>query len=182
MDKADLVSRFSRLTRHRQQHVLRVTAVMAVLARAHRLDSEAAEWAGFGHDLARETSRPELLAEAERFQIELSDQDRDEPLLLHGPVAARWLQLAGIADPAVAEAVAHHTTAGPGIGPLARALFVADGVEPGRDYPERQALYELALTDLNRGYREVLQHTAEYLRHRGLALHPKMVAALKEKD
>ena len=75
-------------------------------------------------------------------------------------------------------AITHHTTAAPGLDPLGQALFIADGVEPGRQYPEREELLELSLRDLDQGYHAVLQETLTYLRTRGLAPHPNMLRAL----
>lgn len=175
-----LLDRFHALTDHRQGHILRVTMVMETLARRHGLDLEAARWAGFGHDLAREMRREALLKEAERLQLDPDPVARQEPILLHGPVAACWLEQAGIGGPAVWEAIRYHTTAGPGLGPLAKALFIADGVEPGRTFPSRPELYALALEDLEAGYRAVLRSSHAYLARRGIPLHPAMQAALSE--
>lgn len=175
----DLVQRFHQLSPYRQQHILRVAGVGEQLAWVHGLASDLIRWAAFGHDLAREMARDALLTEATRLGLPITAQDSAEPLLLHGPVAAQWLQTAtGNKD--VAEAIRYHTTAGPGLGPLAKALFIADGVEPGRRYSERADLWRLALDNLEVGYGAVLRHTAHYLQRRGLTLHPLMVAALHE--
>lgn len=179
-DREDLLDRFHVLTDHRQRHALRVTMVMEELARRHGLDSGEARLAGFAHDLAREMRREALLEEAERVGLPLDPVSRGEPVLLHGPVAAAWLERAGVGGPAVWEAVRYHTTAGPGLGPLAKALFIADGVEPDRTYPDRARLYALAMEDLEAGFRAVLSSSRDYLAARGIPLHPAMAEALRE--
>jgi predicted HD superfamily hydrolase involved in NAD metabolism len=173
--------RFARLSAPRQAHVVRVAALLEALARHHRVaSSEQARLAGYGHDLFREESREGLLAEARRLGVSIGAEERGEPILLHGPVAAAWLKQAGLGSPEVWEAIAHHTTAGPRLGGLAKALFIADGVEPGRRYPERERLYDLAFQDLEAAWCAVVEQSARYLESRGLGLHPKMAAARAE--
>ncbi|MCL4521961.1 MAG: HD domain-containing protein, partial [Firmicutes bacterium] len=58
LEAQTLLERFHQLTEHRQSHSMRVIGVMEELADRHGLDPELARWAGFGHDLAREFSRP----------------------------------------------------------------------------------------------------------------------------
>jgi predicted HD superfamily hydrolase involved in NAD metabolism len=171
---------FQKLTDYRRAHCERVATVMKTLAERHGLPVDEAELAGLAHDLARELPRDRLIAEAIRYGVEIDEFERIEPVLLHGPVAAKWLQARGIGTPAVWEAIQYHTTAQAGIGPLAQALFVADGVEPGRHYPQRAALEELAYRDLTQGYQAVIENTLHYLQRRGLKAHPAMLAALAD--
>lgn len=175
-----LEERFRALTRHRQEHSERVAEVMRTLADRHHFDQDRAQFAGWAHDLAREMSRPELLEAAGRLGLPIGAAERAEPLLLHGPVAAAWVAEAGRGDEAVLEAIRYHTTGGQGLSPLAKALFIADGVEPGRQYPARPSLYQRALTQLDDGYCAVLMNTQAYLEERGLRPHPDMLSALKE--
>lgn len=170
--------RFHQLTAYRQDHIVRVTHVMEVLAATHGFDLEAARWAGFGHDLAREFGGPKLLAEARRLHLTIDSSAEKAPILLHGPIAAAWMQQWKIGDDSVWQAVRMHTTAGPELDILAKALFVADAVEPGRKYPERASLLELALDNLDAGYRAVLTETVRYNRQRNIAMHPDTALAL----
>ncbi len=175
-----LYERFYRLSFYRRRHILRVTAVLEGLAKRHGLDEHLSRWAGFGHDLARECSRPHLLAEAKRLGVRVGPVDEEEPLLLHGPVAAAWLKAAGAGDESVWQAISLHTTAGPRMTALAKALYIADGVEPGRHYSDRQRLWERSLEDLEDGFRAVLESSVHYIRERGLTLHPDTRLALDE--
>jgi predicted HD superfamily hydrolase involved in NAD metabolism len=175
-----LAERFYALSPARRAHSERVAALGEVLAYYHGLSPELARLAGLAHDLAREWPDAALLREAERWAIDIGPLERRAPVLLHGPVAAAWLREAGIGGAAVFEAVRYHTTAGPGLGPLAKAIFVADGCEPGRQYPEAATLRALAFRDLEDGYRAMLEASAAYLRARGLPPHPAMLAALDE--
>ncbi len=175
-----VLERFHRLTPHRQDHILRVVRTMEALAVRHQLPLDGARWAGFGHDLARELSRPALLEEAERLGLSVDPSSRAEPILLHGPIAARWMAQDGIGDRAVWQAIWFHTTAGAGLDSLGRALFIADAIEPGRRYATREALWRLAMDDLVQGYRAVLEETMEYNQRRNIALHSDTARAWQE--
>ncbi len=175
-----LQDQYGRLTQHRRDHSERVAAAMETLAHTHGLNIKAAYLAGWGHDLARELSRAQLLAEAARLKLHWGPAEDGEPVLLHGPIAAEWLRLEGQGNESVWRAVRFHTTAAPNLDGLGKALFVADGVEPGRHYPERADLWQLALANLEAGYSAVLQHTLAYLKARGFAPHPYMLEAIRE--
>lgn len=178
MTRQEIEARFEQLSAYRQAHCHRVTEVMATLAQCHGLDSINAFWAGYGHDLAREMSRPELLEQADQWSIPVDPAQAREPLLLHGPVAAAWLESAGIGNPSVWNAIRFHTTGDADQDDLGKALFIADGVEPGRNYPERAYLHDLACEHLDHAYSRLLWHTVDYLTRRGLQIHPRMQEAM----
>ena len=74
-------------------------------------------------------------------------------MLLHGPVAAEWLEReAVIGDAQVLEAVRCHTTGRSGMGPVARVVFLADKLDPskGSRYPFQDDIASLAREDLDR--------------------------------
>ncbi len=174
-----LLARFNGLSSHRQGHCLRVADLMVDLAKVHGLDPVAAHLAGWGHDLARELSRADLLVEAERCGIAIDFWERQEPLLLHGPIASCWLRAQGVGDREVYEAITYHTTGGPHLGKLAKALFIADGVEPGRKFSARENILHTARTSLDQGFYDLLHETLGYLAARGLSPHPNMMAAIQ---
>ncbi len=171
--------RFEQLSRHRQQHILRVAKMMEELALIHGLPPQSAYLAGMGHDLAREMSRDALIREAEHLGLEISGPEMNEPVLLHGPVASAWLQQENIGDPDVWEAIRYHTTGAPGLSPLAKALFIADGIEPGRQFEARAWLEKVAKEkSLDEAYALMLKESVKYLESRGLTPHPLMLEAL----
>lgn len=176
----DVEEQFRRLTEHRQGHIRRVADVMAKLAKIHGLDPDSAYWAGYGHDLAREMSRSALLLEASRWNLNVGPEEREEPVLLHGPIAAEWLKAFGVGSDEVYEAIRFHTTGGPGLGRLGKALFVADAIEPGRSFEKRIFLEKMAYQDLDKAYYAVIEETLTYLESRGITPHPRMVQALSE--
>jgi nicotinate-nucleotide adenylyltransferase len=140
------------LGRERRGHSRRVADLAAELCVAHGLDPEKGTLAGLAHDWARETPPDRLRELALRDGRGESKLEAQYPVLLHGRAAAvSLIEELGMADPEILEAVACHVTGCPGMGLLARIVFVADFLEPGRGFlPEevRRGMLKLNLEDM----------------------------------
>jgi predicted HD superfamily hydrolase involved in NAD metabolism len=162
------------LSDKRYAHTLRVAETAERLARLHGLAPERARLAGLLHDMAREIGKEELLRVAEEDGLPVGDFERERPILLHGPVAAKLAKEdLGVEDGEVLDAVRAHTTGEPGMGPLALALFVADKIEPGREQSGVEDLRELAPVSLHRAARAALEDAISYNERRDRPAHPK---------
>jgi nicotinate-nucleotide adenylyltransferase len=65
----------------------------------------------------------------------ISALEAERPVLLHGRAAAVLLRdTLGVGDSEIREAVANHVTGRPYMGLLAKIVFVADFLEPGRGF------------------------------------------------
>jgi HD superfamily phosphohydrolase YqeK len=117
----------------------RVSELLGAWAEALALgDYDASRWRAVGllHDALRDED-PSVL----RTRVPPCVQSLPDPLM-HGPAAAEQLRIEGVLDGELLTAVGWHTVGDPRFGPLGRALFAADFLEPGRAYrPEwRSAL------------------------------------------
>ena len=104
-------------------------------------------------------------------------------MLLHGPLAAHWLrQRYGVEDSQVLEAVGWHTTARPGLGPLAKLVFLADKLDPEKAtrYPFLDRVRALAQEDLDPALLEFLTLDLQRLLQAGDLVHPAGVEARNE--
>lgn len=172
LEEANTLTR-SRLSNKRYTHVLGVANTAEELAHAHGLPPQKTRLAALLHDAAREFSPEELLESARGYGLEPDDFTEERPMLLHGPVAAEEARRElGVKDPEVLEAVRVHTTGAPGVGPLALAVYVADKIEPGRDYPSVGKLRELAREDLREAATAILRATEAHNENRGRPTHP----------
>lgn len=127
--------RWARMSAERRAHAARVAALMDEWAAALGLPAdERLRWraAGWLHDALRD-------AEPAGLRPRLPERFRDFPdPLLHGPAAAERLD--GEADAELLDAVRYHTVGHASLGRLGRALYLADFLEPGRDFrPEWRA-------------------------------------------
>jgi len=179
-----LKAAIGRLPRGLAEHVERVVAEADRLAAGFKeLDREQVELAAWGHDIARALSRRELLARARGFGLEVSPVEEEAPILLHGPVGAEILrQEHGIDDPEVLAAARFHSTGRAGMSLLAKVIFVADKIEPGkvRAKPALARVRELADRDLDAAILEYLDQMLMVAREEGWPLHPQAVAARNE--
>ena len=177
-EAADVFAR-ERLSAKRYGHTLRVADTAEVLARAHGLDPDRARLAGLLHDTAREVSSEEFLDLAERWGLPVGGPERESPKLLHGPVAAELARRKlGARDREVLDAVREHTTGRPGMGPLSLVLYVADKIEPARDYPSVGRLRSLAREDLRAAAAESLRRSIAHNEERGRPTHPASIETL----
>ena len=168
------------LSDERYAHTLRVADTTEHLAEFHALDQKKARLAALLHDAAREVGEEELLRIAEEEGIAMSELERERPVLLHGPVAAKLARKdLEVEYGEVLEAVRAHTTGEPGMGPLALALYVADKIEPDRDQPGVEGLRKLALEDLCKAAMVALEDSISYNERRGEPSDPKSRRTLK---
>lgn len=171
LEQADGLAR-SRLSEKRYTHVLGVADTAERLARAHGLSPEKVRLAALLHDVARESNPEELLESARLYGIGMKRSTHESPMLLHGPVAAEVARRElGVEESEVLEAVRVHTTGAPKIGNIALVVYVADKIEPGRDYPSVERLRGIAERDLYEAAREILRATEAHNENRGRPTH-----------
>lgn len=173
LERADAFVR-ARLSEKRYGHTLRVAATAEALAWAHRLEPDRARLAALLHDAAREIGGPdEFLRLAAEWNLPVGEPERESPKLLHGPVAAELARRdLGVEDADVLEAIRVHTVGRPGMGPLALVLYVADKIEPAREYPSVERLRGLSREDLREAAAESLRRAIAHNEVRGRSIHP----------
>ncbi len=177
-EAADVLAR-ERLSAKRYGHTLRVADTAEELARVHGLDPERAHLAALLHDAARELSPDEFLDLVRNWDLPVGEPERENPKLLHGPVAAELARREiGVGDGEVLDTIREHTTGCPGMGPLSLVLYVADKIEPARDYPSVGRLRRLAREDLRGAAAESLRRSIAHNEERGRPTHPTSIETL----
>lgn len=119
---------WARMSEGRRAHAERVTELLDAWAGHLELpEADRVRWRAAGrlHDALREADPDELTF--------WSDLDWPAPLL-HGPACAARLREEGVGDEELLDAVAWHTVGDPELGPLGRHLYLADFLEPGREF------------------------------------------------
>jgi predicted HD superfamily hydrolase involved in NAD metabolism len=179
LETADAFARNS-LSEKRYGHTLRVADTAVGLARVHGLDPARARLAALLHDAARETEPEEFLRLAGEWGVPVGELERESPKLLHAPVAAELARRElGVEDEEVLEAIRVHTVGSAGMGALALALYVADKIEPARDYPSVGRIRELARQNLQEAAAESLRRAVAHNEERERPIHPASLAMLE---
>ena len=164
---------------HRFAHTLRVARTAELLAAAHAVDTTRARSAGLFHDLARLYPPERLLRECAERKMPVDAFERANPIVLHARLGAELAREDyGVTDEAILSAIRKHTVAAATMSPLDVILYLADGLEPGRDYADRAGFLDLAFRDLDAAMRGVINAGLAYLRVRGLPAAPQTLAAL----
>jgi len=166
-----------RLSKKRFQHSMQVARVAAEMATHYGLDVEKAYITGLLHDYAKGVSGQELMQIAQDNGLIEDEMDLEIPDLLHAPVGAWQLRNElGIQDEEILRAVACHTTGALEMSELDKIIYLADMIEPGRDYPGLERLKCIAGRDLDRGMLLGLESTIRYCLEQGRILHPRTIA------
>ncbi len=168
----------ARIPAGRYRHCLGVADTAADLAVKHGADAEQARLAGLLHDYARDLPPAELLDLAEQAGCITCDLERRLPVLLHGPVGALLLKRdLRITDPAILQAVARHTVAAPAMTALDKIIYLADMIEPGRQFAGVRAIRQVAAADLEAALLKAMEASIIYVLDKGQPLHPATVEA-----
>ncbi len=167
IDKVSAAARAA-VKKERWEHSLRVAATAELMCNMFGVDPAKGYLAGIAHDMCKDISDEELLSLASKDQQPISELDRKKPALLHGRAAAmKLLSDFGIDDEDVIQAVSRHTLGGASLCPLAKIIYVADKIEPGRPQSTQEYRDRLFSKSLDVLTLEVLEENMRYLENKG---------------
>ncbi|MBR2889119.1 MAG: nicotinate (nicotinamide) nucleotide adenylyltransferase [Oscillospiraceae bacterium] len=162
----------------RVPHVLGCRDTAAKLAEIWGADVTDAARAGLLHDITKALDGPLQLTLCDEYGTILDDFSRRYPKTLHaltGSLVAR--RIFGEND-AVVSAIRSHTTGKADMNTLEKIIYVADYMEPCRDFPGVEKLRHLAVTDLDAALKCGLEMTLEHLARQGSEVSPETREAL----
>lgn len=161
--KAHIEKNFSE---KRKVHTYGVVSTAIELAKQYGCDVEKAELAALFHDLYR--SIPVNVLNYHVKHLELDKKYMDNPNLSHGKIAAEMIQRDyDISDQDIINAVSFHTTGRAGMSLLEKIIYIADAVEPNRNYPGVKDLRRVVKEDLDKACLMSLSHTIDYVSSEG---------------
>lgn len=171
----ELVSMYDRLkselTEHRMEHTAYVVETAIALAERFGADRKKARLAALLHDCAKSFSKEQLLRYA----------DSEPPVLpvLHAPAGADYAKnVYGVNDEEVLRAIRLHTTGDHNMTLLDKVVYLADMIEPSRDY---QGVEEIRnADDLDQMMYLALSRSIWYIRKRNFEVHPATLRALED--
>lgn len=167
------------LSEKRYRHSLGVADEAVKLARCYHSDEDKAYLSGLVHDCAKEIPADDarrLLTD--KYGIALDPVTRYTPKLLHGPLGACMAQSDfGICDAEILDAIKFHTTAKADMSVLTKILYIADYIEPNRDFEGVDELRTLAYESIDDAIITGLDYTVQELVSEGFMLHPDTVHA-----
>lgn len=161
-----------RLKDSRYQHTLGVAYTAGCLAMKYEEDMNSAIIAGLLHDCAKYMDSDEMLKNAEKAKLEISDTEYKKPDLLHAKLGAYYAKKKyDIDDNNILSAIRYHTTGRPDMTLLEKIIYIADYIEPGRDkMPRLDTIRKMAFEDLNRCLEMILEDSVDYLNKSGMTI------------
>ncbi|MBM7541698.1 bis(5'-nucleosyl)-tetraphosphatase (symmetrical) YqeK [Amphibacillus cookii] len=150
MDKSSALKAVKpHLTASRFAHTERVTETALILADRFEVDKGETVLAAIFHDYAKYRDLDEMAQIIRKHQLP-NDLLSYHHELWHGPVASILVETElNINNPAVKEAIYWHTTGHASMTKLEKIIYLADYIEPGRDFEGLDAVRKQAESNLN---------------------------------
>ena len=145
----------SMLSEKRFKHSTAVANQAVKLAKIYGVDSEKAFITGLVHDCCKEFAVEEQLKIIKRFDIMLTDIEKEEPNIWHGYAASGYVKEKwGIEDPEICSAIKYHTCGKGNMSLLEKIIFVADLTSEDRTYPDSAPIRETSYESLDKAIYE----------------------------
>ena len=168
----------SLLNPNRVKHVLGCRDTAVALAKRWGADETDAARAGILHDITKAIDGPLQLTLCDAYGKLLDDFSKRYPRTLHALTGSMVAQRIFGENDAVVSAIEFHTTGRANMTLLEKIIYVADYMEPNRDFPGVERLRELAFSDIDAALKLGLEMTLEHLNRQGAEVSPASAGAL----
>ncbi|NFH68842.1 HD domain-containing protein [Clostridium botulinum] len=156
---------------NRYNHTLGVVETAKKLAEVNKISIEKAEIAALAHDVAKNLSLQKMQSIIEKNNIELTNTEKENSNLWHSiiaPIEAR--NKLKIDDEDILDAVRWHTTGKENMSILTKIIYIADMIEPGRDFPGVKKIRQTTFENLDEGVLLGLTESMKDLLNRNLII------------
>ncbi len=167
---------YSMVYAKRLAHIRGCEEEAARLARRWGADEDRMRRAAILHDCTKYLSHEEHLAICDQYGIALEPLERATDKLLHaksGAALAKYM----FGQDDIYDAILYHTTARAGMSLEEKLLYIADYMEPNRDFPEVGELRRLAYSDLDGAVGMGASLSMQEMVQRGKELHHDTLGA-----
>lgn len=168
---------YSMIRHKRVAHVMGVEEEAVRLAKFWGADPELARHAGILHDCTKYLELAPQLHLCEKYGIPLDDLEQKAVKLLHSKTGACIAKYIFGEPDEVYEAIFWHTTGRANMTLLDKILYMADYIEPNRDFDGVEELRRLAYTDLDQAMLLGVESTIQEMEQRGVPIHKNTLAA-----
>ena len=155
----------------RMPHVLGTEQEAVRLVRRYGGDETQARIAALLHDCTKKLDMAEQLALCAAYDIPLDELEQRALKLLHSKTGAAVARRVFGVEDAVYDAIWYHTTGKPDMTRLEKILYLADYIEPSRDFPGVEELRRAVYEDLDHGLLLGLSMTIQEMEEMGNPVH-----------
>ena len=169
----------SLLNPNRINHVLGCRDTAVELAKHWGANETDAARAGILHDITKALDGPLQLTLCREYGTILDEFGYKYPKTLHALTGSLVAERIFGEGQAVVSAICHHTTGKAGMTLLEKIIYVADYMEPCRNFPGVEKLRELAFSDIDAALKLGLEMTLQHLKNLGDEVSPASREALE---
>lgn len=163
----------------RLAHSLRVVNTAIELSKKYDLEEKKVFLAGILHDCGRLKNSEDLLKYAKYFDIVLDDTLLYNTQLIHAPLGCRMAKnIYEIYDIEILNSIKYHTTGRENMGLLEKIIFIADYIEPKRNFKGVEDVRRLVKLDLDKSIILAIEQNIKFLIDRDKLIHMDSVKAL----
>ena len=168
---------YSMMRAKRVPHVIGVEEEAIRLALRWGADPELARHAAILHDCTKYLELEEQLELCRQYGVELDELEKVAVKLLHSKTGACIAREVFGEPDQVYQAIFWHTTARENMTTLEKVIYLADYIEPNRDFEGVERLRKLAYQDLDRALLLGVETTLQEMEERKLPIHRKTLLA-----
>ena len=167
------------LNPNRVAHVLGCRDTAVELAKCWGADVTDAARAGILHDITKALDGPLQLTLCREYGTMLDEFGYKYPKTLHALTGSLVADRIFGEGEAVVSAICHHTTGKADMSLLEKIIYVADYMEPNRNFPGVEELRRLAFSDITAALKLGLEMTLQHLKNLGDEVSPASAEALR---
>lgn len=167
------------LNPNRVNHVLGCRDTAIALAKHWGADETDAARAGLLHDITKALDGPLQLTLCREYGTILDEFGCKYPKTLHALTGSLVADRIFGENEAVVSAICHHTTGKADMSLLEKIIYVADYIEPCRNFPGVERLREVAFSNIDAALKLGLEMTLEHLKNLGDEVSPASREALE---
>lgn len=169
------------LDEKRYKHSLSVADEAVRLAGLYGVNKEKAYLAGLVHDCAKCLPYDIAIEMAKKHGCVLDTETLACPGVVHAPVGAVVAEHEyGISDTEILDAICYHTVARREMTLLDKIIYLADIIEPYRDFAGVESLRRLCEEDIDLAFCEALRRSLQFNIEKGNIMHPNTLYAWNE--
>lgn len=164
--------------RNRYEHSVNVMNTSIELAKIYNCSIKKAGLAGLLHDCGKFQDKKRILKYTEDFGIMLDNVMVENIVLIHSPLGSVLAEkIYEIHDKDILNAIRYHTTGREKMSLLEKIIYVADVIEPSRDYDGVEEIRDMAYEDIDKSLIYSLNRTIKLLVDKGNLIHLDTIKA-----
>lgn len=162
----------------RYQHSIEVMKISIDLADIYNCPKEKTAMAGLLHDCGKLQDEKKMLKQTQKFGIILDTVTKNNIELIHALLGKELAKRKyGIEDEEILDAIRFHTTGRKDMNLIEKIVYIADIIEPNRNFPGVEKIRDIAYKDIDQSILYSMNNTIKMLIDKKYLIHLDTVKA-----